>query len=290
MNGERRSSLYLLTGLIVGLILGLVYSLVLDPVRLMNTAPHSLGVKSKEQYRVLIALVYQANGDLGRAANRLSLLQDDDEINILAEQAQELIEAGGSSQHASALLALSEALEDYLKPTDLSQEAAGNLGTTLPPEETAFIPTSTMDPDEAIRSPTPGPSQSPTPVVTFTPRSTPIPNSVLEAAFTLEEMTEVCIPDSAEILLQVEVLDKDEQPLPGIMIQVTWDEGEDFFYTGLYPQHSPGYADFSMQPDVIYALKAGEQGQTVGNISATECETSEGGTYSGGWLLTFVEP
>ena len=160
----------------------------------------------------------------------------------------------------------------------------------MAPVETVFIPTSTMNSGEAIRSPTPGSTSSPTAVLTSTPRVSPIPSSLLEAAFSLQEMTKVCSPDSPQILLQVEVLDKNEVPVPGIQIQVTWDGGEDFFYTGLFPDRSSGYADFTMDVDVIYALKAGEQGQAVGNLRATECETSEGGEYPGGWLLTFMEP
>jgi hypothetical protein len=290
MNDARRSPWYLLTGLVIGLVIGLVYSLALNPVRIMDAAPHSLAEDFKDRYRVLIALAFRADRDVGRASGRLTLLRDQDAPALLAAQAQELMAEGGVPQEASALVELSEAIKGYAAPVDTPQEDTSNPGTPPALEETVFIPTSTMNPGEAIRSPTPGPTQSPTPVMTFTPRVSPIPSSLLGAAFSLQEMTEVCIPGSPQILLQVEVLDRDGVPVPGIQIQVTWDDGEDFFYTGLFPDRSPGYADFSMDADAIYALKAGVQGQTVGNLKATDCETSEGGEYPGGWLLTFMEP
>jgi hypothetical protein len=291
MNNERRSPLYLLTGLVIGLVIGLVYSLALDPVRIMDAAPHSLAEEFKDRYRVLISLAYRADGDVGRAAGRLALLRDQDARALLAAQAQELMADGGVPREASALEALSEALENYAEPVvSTTQEETSGTGTPQAPVETIFIPTSTMNSGQAIRSPTANPTFSPTPVLTSTPRVSPIPSSLLGAAFSLQEMTEVCIPGSSQILLQVEVLDKNEVPVPGIQIQVTWDGGEDFFYTGLFPDRSPGYADFSMDADVIYALKAGELGQTIGNLRATDCETSEGGEYPGGWMLTFMEP
>lgn len=292
MNETRRGLWYLLTGLMIGLVIGLVYSLALEPVRIMDTAPHSLSEEFKDRHRVLIALAYRADGDAGRAADRLVLLHDQDAPALLVAQAQKLMADGGVPQEASALVEMSKAIKDYAEPVSTPQEEASSSGTPPAPEETIFIPTSTMNSGEAIRSPTPDLDAmlSPTAVLTFTPRVSPIPSSLLGAPFSLQEMTEVCIPGSPQILLQVEVLDSEGAPVPGIQIQVTWDGGEDFFYTGLFPDRSPGYADFSMDADVIYALKVVGQGQTVGNLSTTDCETSEGGEYPGGWMLMFMEP
>ncbi|NIQ95105.1 MAG: hypothetical protein GWN87_13530, partial [Desulfuromonadales bacterium] len=85
---SRRPPIYILTGLIVGIVLGLVYAWVLTPAEALETRPADLRSDFKDAYRELIARAYLANGDLGRAAARLELLEDGDPVRALAVQAQ----------------------------------------------------------------------------------------------------------------------------------------------------------------------------------------------------------
>lgn len=109
MNEDERGNWYLLTGVVLGIMLGILFAWVISPVEYVDTAPESLKDEFKDQYRVLIASAYVANGDLVRAKARLELLDEADIYLIVAEQAQQMLAEGGSVEEAQALgrLALS---------------------------------------------------------------------------------------------------------------------------------------------------------------------------------------
>ena len=115
--------------------------------------------------------------------------------------------------------------------------------------------------------------------------------STLGPPFALKDKQKVCDPSLPNALLEVEVEDGSGQPVAGVRLDVTWNGGEDFFFTGLYPRITNGYADYAMSPGVTYSLRAGEGGQTVSGLTApTDCKNSDGTTYTGGWMLTFTQP
>jgi len=118
-------------------------------------------------------------------------------------------------------------------------------------------------------------------VPTFTPRPTATPLRVLDAPFIVMSKKEVCDRTVQPGLLQILVTDADGQPLPGVKIQVTWREGENFFYTGLAPDISPGYADFMMQEGFTYSLRVGEASETTKDLDIPAC--------GGGWVIEVQE-
>jgi hypothetical protein len=99
-----------------------------------------------------------------------------------------------------------------------------------------------------------------------------------------------CDPDVAGPLLKVLAEDAGGNPLPGIEVVVTWDGGEDHFFTGLKPEFGDGYADFLMSPGVVYAVSMVGGGGTVSDLTAAECEASGGSRYWGSWLVVFARP
>ena len=106
---ERRRPYYLITGLVLGLLLGLLYARVLNPPVLVNLTPGRLNPVDQDQYRLMIALAFQADGDLGRANARLDLLGSNP-LADLASQAQRTLAGGGSMEDARALALLAQAL------------------------------------------------------------------------------------------------------------------------------------------------------------------------------------
>jgi hypothetical protein len=70
---------------------------------------------------------------------------------------------------------------------------------------------------------------------------------------------------------------------------VSWEGGEDSFFTGLKPELGLGYADYSMTPGVVYSLRLVQGGEQVSDLIASECESSSGERYWGSWLLTFAQ-
>ena len=270
---ENRSNWFLLTGILIGLVLGVLYSFVVNPVTYVDAGPGSLSPADQDSYRLMVALAYRANHDLGRAQARMRLFDDDNPAYTLGAQAQRTLADGGDADLARALAQLAA---DFNNPLPLAVVAA----TPTP----GITPT---PPEVQLLEETPTPEETATPLVTFTPRATLRSLPTLAAPFDLRQREIVCDPAIQEGLLQIEAVDGNGDPLAGVQVQVTWSDGEDLFYTGLYPRVSPGYADFQMEPEIVYSLRVGEAGETVTGLYASPCEDSQGNAYWGGWLLRF---
>jgi hypothetical protein len=316
---DNRGPWYLLTGLVIGIVIGLLYAWVVRPVQYTNTLPRSLRAEDKDQYRALIASAYLANGDTYRASERLKLLRDADLYRTLAEQAQRTLAEGGSSLEARALgilaVTLGQAPPTLAIPSgspvgDTSSTPASTSLSGTPPAsggsetapasgETPVTPqtaTATITGTLTSDAPTgtPGTSQparpSSTPAPSDTPLPTRTPTATQGAPFVLESQEQLCDPSLTTPLIQVETFDAASQPVPGVEVVVSWDGGENHFYTGVKSEVSPGYADFDMTPGVNYTLRLAEGGQPITGIAASECETAGGEQYWGGWSLVFVQP
>lgn len=290
---EQRGPWYLITGLLIGLAAGILYSWLADPVEFLDTNPASLHPDFRAEYRSLIALAYEANGDIGRARMRLALLRDEYPAAELEAQAGRAQKTGRPFREVEALAKLSSDLQQYqavaLTPSTMQE-------TPLPVEgELNLEPTATPEFDQMVQTPTP------TPRVTFTARPTQTLRAILSAPFTLSDRQPLCNPDLTPALLQIEALDSSGKPVPGVRAVMTWEGGENVFFTGLNPRISPGYADFVMEPGVVYSLRVGEGGDPVSDLTPQKCqvaeETAEGGmtgtppaaNYWGGWRLRFVQ-
>ena len=123
MNEDERGNWYLLTGLVLGIILGILFAWVISPVKYVDTAPESLKDEFKDQYRVLIASAYVANGDLVRAKARLELLDEADIYLVVAEQAQQMLAEGGSVEEAQALGRLALSLGQEIPQPEITATA-----------------------------------------------------------------------------------------------------------------------------------------------------------------------
>jgi hypothetical protein len=290
-----RAPWFLLTGFILGLTLGIVYAWLISPVELVDIGPGLLNSLDKDRYRAVIALAYQAGGNLERARQRLLLLKDGSGSLNLAAQAQRLVAAGTGDPESHALAVLAAALSPQSSPMPLPSPTTPPVVPIQNLTALAVSPSATLAPGEAVRTPTPLPSQTATvtatitltPIVTFAPRYTEQPTATLGAPFSRKGMIQVCDPTLPHGLLQVEVDNGAGQGVTGVRILVTWpDNNQDAFYTGLMPDFGPGYADFVMSTQVTYSVRAGESGQVVDGLSIPTCG-SGGSAYSGGWKITF---
>jgi hypothetical protein len=277
---EQRGNLYLLTGLVIGLVLGLAYAWLISPVKYIDTNPKSLAEPYKDGYRQLIALAYAADHNLGRARERLSLLESGGDVQVLASQAQRMLAENQPPQEARALAVLAADLgkpQGAATPTGEkpSPQAVSAGATETPGEPTAVETTPATEVSSAIQTPTqPLPTRTPTitftPMPTFTPRPTATPLPVLDAPFKLASKKEVCDGSVAPGLLQVIVAGENSKPLPGVKITIKWKGGEETFYTGLAPEIGLGYADFLMETGVEYSLQVGDVSDSPGILRARE--------------------
>jgi len=295
MKQDRRGSWYLLTGLVIGIGLGLVYSWVLSPVKYVDAPPYALRVDYKDDYRVLVAAAYLYSGDLVRAKDRLTQLKDNDITQSLALQAQRAMTEGRPEGEIKALGILTMALvqgkttiDSSILPGQSSAEGSPTMVTSPTPPDLQPAGASTLVPQTSLNSEsvmnTPGPT---IPNPTFS-EVTSVPT--LGSLFVLEDTTLVCNPDQPQPMIQVQVQDAEGHPISGVGIVVTWEGGEDHFFTGLKPELGVGYADFLMIPGVVYSLTMANGGQAANDLTAAECLSADQSQYWGSWMLTFILP
>jgi hypothetical protein len=298
MNGERRSPLFLLTGVVIGFALGLVYAWVFTPVESVETLPVTLQEDYKDFYREMIAVAYIASGDLGRAKARLDLLGDEDPVRALTVQAQLTLGEDGSEDIAQALGVLAAHLAgdpDFLPtektepPEETESEPAPTDGVSPPTETPTSSPTHTAtDAPETEQPDSTGETEVPAQTTTLLPSVTP--TAIQSAPFTLLEIALDCGIEYQAPLIQVYAVNAVNIPVPGAEAFVIWDGGRDNFFTGFKPEFGLGYADFEMTPEITYVLQLVDGDKPVPGLVAQECEGDGGERYWGSWRLTFKQP
>ena len=284
----RRIPWDVLLALLVGFGVGLVYSWIISPLRVTNAAPVALRDDFKDNYRVAIAASFASTGNLPRAQARLSLLKDSNPIETLNAQAQRMMANGDLFQEADQIAALALALDadtgnvpTSIPSTEIGNDIETGSTSTLPPlpSDVPSIQTETLAPAETQAVP-----------VVSTPRPTRTAIPTQGAPFVLTGQDDICDPNLPDGLLQVIVLNSNRRQLPGIKIVITWDGGEEQFFTGLKPDLGNGYADYLMTPNITYTVQLALGSDIATGISIPTCQTAEAGTFSGGIKLTFQQP
>jgi hypothetical protein len=275
---EKRGNLYLISGFVIGLLFGLIYSWLLDPVEFIDAAPVSLSAEYKDQYRELIAMAYGANADMGRAQARLALLQEEDQLYVLGAQAQKLQGDTLKIREARAVMKLGEDLQALMLTGPMLVA-----GTPLAEAPTA-------EPGMEVQT-TPGVGAEPTTPAVSTEQATMAAEqpgqAKNEGLFQLDQQMEVCDPNLPQGLLQVVVLDAQGTPIPGVRGTVYWAEGNDYFYTGLYPDLGDGYGDYVMKATVEYKLQIGDGTTMVESVTPPVCTADNGKQYFGSQWMQF---
>ncbi len=284
----RRIPWDLLLALLAGLGLGLVYSWVISPARVSDAEPLALRADFKDHYRSAIAAAYAATGNLPRAQARLSLLADADPIEALNAQAQRMLASGQSLEQADQVAALASALEQGIALEFRSTPTTEITSNIDPASTSTLLPTPSDFPIEVTETPQPLETQGT--ISASTPRPTRTPAPTLGAPFTLTGQESVCDPNLPDGLLQVIVFDSRRRQLAGAKILITWEGGEEEFFTGLKPELGNGYADFIMDPNTTYTVQLGAGSDIASGLTTSTCQTSDGETFLGGIKLTFQQP
>jgi hypothetical protein len=284
---RRQPPYYLLTGLLLGLALGFVLTMVILPVQYSNVPPETLNSTDKDRYRLMIAMAFQANQDLGRASARLGLLRDDDIAGQLIQQSRR----SQTKSDAQVLLNLAQVIQNPLAQPIVSPQSTNEspaneqVSSTSSPTET-ILPTESIEETQATAI-TPQPTRQQSTAIV---QNSPTPNFNADLPFQLIENEIICNTSYSESLIQVEVFDADGEPIPNVRITVTWSKGQDTFFTGFYPEISLGYADFTMTPGSIYSVKVGNIGEMVANLTASECTDDFDNSFWGSIYLRFDAP
>jgi hypothetical protein len=273
--------------LLVGLGIGLVYAWIVSPLRITNAGPVALRADFKESYRSAIAVSYAATGNLPRAQARLALIGDPDPIEALNAQAQRMLADSELIEEADEVAALALALENgsesvpTVAPTELVQEIATSFTETLPPASPDVPITITETPQSIETQPV---------LIAPTPRPTQTPPPTLGAPFTLTAQDNICDTNLPDGLLQVLVVNSNRRQIAGMGIVITWEGGNEQFFTGLKPELGNGYADYIMTPNITYTVQLASGSDIAAGLTPPTCQAPSGEAFAGGIKLTFQQP
>jgi hypothetical protein len=95
--------LQIVVGLAFGLALGVATGWLWWPVEYTNTAPAALRRDYRDDYIVMVAATYEADGDLEQARERLALLDPQSPTAPVIELAERLVAVGGSRSDITRL-------------------------------------------------------------------------------------------------------------------------------------------------------------------------------------------
>ncbi len=268
---EPRGPGYLITGWVLGLALGLFLAWWVWPVEYRDVAPHQLRQDFRDVYRTLIAVAYWARPDPVRAQARLALLRDPDPGRALQLQAQQALAQSPWPWEPEALTALFQAWQGgFTMP--LAAAAAPAAPTARASPSPTPLPT-------VVVMVTPTPPASPPPT---TPTLVPTPIPLFQVLY----QEEFCDP-ARPALLHIEVYDAQGNPLPGVVLEVSWPQGQERVVTGMKPELGLGYADFQMAPDVPYRLRIVTGSTILTGLQPPRCRPAAGEPYPGGWRIVF---
>lgn len=254
--------LWLLFGLALGVGLGLAYAWLVAPVEFVDATPAELSASDQAAYIALVSAGFARDGDLARAQARLAALERPDAAEAVGD-------------------ALETAVRDQQPPSTIRQlaglaRALGVRNATV----AAFAPAN-IDAPAQDENDTRQPAATAVAPAQPLPTLTPSPIDPTQATVRLIAQERLCDPAAAQ--LEVELLDALRTPLAGVEIEVAWPGGRDRFFTGLKPARGAGYADFTMQPDVVYTVTISSGGARVDNLQLEPCDSGEWG----GVRLTF---
>lgn len=104
---------WFLVSIFIGASLGLLYGWMINPVRYVDTLPDTLRADYKADYVLMVAEVYQAEGNIDLAANRLLLLGVDPPLRTVQRAILSAQDLGYSTHDIELLGRLSVALQDW---------------------------------------------------------------------------------------------------------------------------------------------------------------------------------
>lgn len=282
----KRTPWDILLALLAGLGMGLVYSWMISPLRVTDADPTALRADFKEDIRSAIAAAYAATGDLARAQARLATLKDPDPVEALNAQAQRMLTDTESFEDADTVAALAVALENgpadiptVIAPTEVVQQV-----------EDTFTETVLPSPDDPGLTETPQAIETQPVVIAATPRPTQTLVPTPGAPFSLTGQDNVCDTNLPDGLLQVIVLNSNRRQVAGAKITITWEGGEEQFFTGLKPELGNGYADYIMTPSTTYTVQLASGSDIAAGLTTPTCQSQSGDTFFGGIKLTFQQP
>lgn len=268
-----------LLALLAGVGFGLFLAWYAFPVSYTDAQPYDLNDRDKDDYLYMIAASYANDNDFALASRRLYYLGLPDAKARLTERAR--TETNPLAQQALVKLRL-----DLDKPSVALQRATftprPTRNLTPQPRVTVIV----LEPTAIVPTAIP-PTPLPTPIP---PTSEPNPNAPRFAL--IEKRALNCLSTGGGAGIQVEVRDADGRGLPGILVEVNSERGNEQFYTGLKLERGNGFGDVTVLPgNYSVHLVENAQSDVIGDLrieaNVVECDGSS--TATQGWYLVFQQ-
>lgn len=278
------ASLFLI-GLLSGLSVSLYYAWVVNPAAIPSARPAVLREDYQADYIFMVSQSYARQPNLALAQERLARLEDPNIPQTVLNLLESYLRQGQPADYVRQLARLAKDLGAEGSTLALF-DAEGNPVSGLTPSPTPLTAGQNITPAVTLL-PTPTPPAAPTPTVTPlpTPTFTPQPTATNVPTYRLlAQETNCSQAETAPPLLEVVVVDALLQELPGVEVVVSWEGGENHFFTGFKPEEGPGYADFVMEPEISYTVYLPEGSETVSGLRPEACPAGEGWQ---GWQLRF---
>ncbi|KAA3654730.1 MAG: hypothetical protein DWQ04_34190 [Chloroflexi bacterium] len=272
MPGGISAAGWILLGLVIGLVGSLYYAWVVSPVVYTDASPARFSDEYKREYIVLVSQSYALTGNWEMAEQRLSALDDPALAESVAALLDDAIRRGESNRVIRNLAVVAQQLG--VANTAVSRFGPST-GATITP-----TPTNTPITPEATLTPTNTPRPTNTPFPTSTATSQPSPTA--QPNYRLLDQQRVCTNEDTP-RIEVNTLDAFLNPLPSVEVRVTWQGGQDRFYTGFKPEIGAGYGDFTMDAEVSYTVFLADGSPEISGLRIEPCDTG----FDGGWQLTF---
>ena len=266
---------FILLGLIIGLAGALYYTWVLAPIVYTNVIPARLSDGYRTEYIYLVSQSYAVNGDWEKAEQRLLALEDPELTQTVADLLETYLREQQDPQVIENLAHLAQGLGVDNKAVALfAPTPSGPLPTETPTPAVVIEPT--VEPTATF-------TPSATPEPSATPTASPEPSPTARPNYRLLSQDLYCDKGEDVSLLVVETQDAMLNQLPGIEVLVTWDGGEDRFFTGFKPTFGTGYGDFEMVPGISYTVQLLDGSPEISGLRIEPCADGA----NGGWWLTY---
>ncbi len=264
----------ILLGLIVGLAGALYYAWVVAPIVYTNVVPARLSEAHRIEYIYLVSQSYAVNEDWERAEQRLLALEDPNLEQTVADLLETYLREQQDPQVIDHMANLAQGLGVEHRAVALFAPTPLGLQPTETP--TPVVTEPTVEPTVTLI-----PSATPEPSATAT--ALPQPSPTARPNYRLLSQGAYCDKGEDVTLLVVETQDAMLNQLPGIEVLVTWEGGEDRFFTGFKPTFGAGYGDFEMVPGVSYTVQLMDGSPEISGLRIEPCADGA----NGGWWLTF---
>lgn len=118
MARRTRRYIFFFTAILIGFAIGVIYGWVINPVKYRNTGMSTLRMDYKTDYVLMVAELYESEGDVPMALARLSYLEAASPLALITSTIDFAENYNYTSEDLQSMWDLASAIGDALNPVD----------------------------------------------------------------------------------------------------------------------------------------------------------------------------